>query len=620
VPVTPSELAYHWVAARDIGHAVPALVEAGVAAERVYAFGEARRQFESALALWDQAVAIGAVGSPDRIAVMQRAAESAALSGAYDDAVAWGRAAITALEAQPAAADPIMAGRLHDRLRWFLWEAGDASAAEAEVEAALRLLPEAPPSALRARAEAQAAGLRLVAGDLEAAAALGRHALGVATQVGAEPEEALALGIVGWAEAALGDVDGGLERFRRGLAIAERLGGVEGIALGHANLAALLDRVGRTDESLAASMAGYDITRRLGVARTYGGILLGHASKALFDAGRWSEAIAISDTGLDLDPAARAAVLLHIHHARIDTNQGRFDAAADHLERAGTGGAAMDAATAARHLAATAELAMWRRRVADVRAATAEGRRLLRADRTIDPGLAWLAWFGLRAEADLAERSRPSRAGRPPSDAFVDLVLARLEADARSSETAEDARRRAIAGLCRAEIGRLNDEREPNRWADVGAAWSTIGRPALTAYARYREAAAILATRGVRRDAAALLQGAHGMALGLGATPLAEEVEILARHARIDLEAAPPSSVPDPARDLGLTEREQEVIALVAAGWTNQQIADALFITRKTASVHVSNLLGKLGAQNRSEAAAIAHRLGLDRAVPAPPD
>ena len=56
------------------------------------------------------------------------------------------------------------------------------------------------------------------------------------------------------------------------------------------------------------------------------------------------------------------------------------------------------------------------------------------------------------------------------------------------------------------------------------------------------------------------------------------------------------------------------MIRLVAAGRSNQQIADELFITRKTASVHVSNILGKLGAANRVEAAAIAQRLGLGEA------
>jgi DNA-binding CsgD family transcriptional regulator len=70
--------------------------------------------------------------------------------------------------------------------------------------------------------------------------------------------------------------------------------------------------------------------------------------------------------------------------------------------------------------------------------------------------------------------------------------------------------------------------------------------------------------------------------------------------------------VPAAGDELGLTAREREVLALVADGRTNRQIAEALFISQKTASTHVSNILAKLGASNRAEAAAVAHRLGLD--------
>jgi DNA-binding NarL/FixJ family response regulator len=107
------------------------------------------------------------------------------------------------------------------------------------------------------------------------------------------------------------------------------------------------------------------------------------------------------------------------------------------------------------------------------------------------------------------------------------------------------------------------------------------------------------------------LRDAHSAAEGLGAIPLRTEIERLARHARIELASASRTEG-EAARDpLGLTEREAEVIRHVAAGRSNQQIADALFITRKTASVHVSNILGKLGVSNRVEAAAVAQRLGL---------
>ena len=62
---------------------------------------------------------------------------------------------------------------------------------------------------------------------------------------------------------------------------------------------------------------------------------------------------------------------------------------------------------------------------------------------------------------------------------------------------------------------------------------------------------------------------------------------------------------------LGLTRRELEVLPLVAAGHTNKRIAELLFISENTAGVHVSNILGKLGVATRTEAAAIAARLGL---------
>ncbi len=89
-------------------------------------------------------------------------------------------------------------------------------------------------------------------------------------------------------------------------------------------------------------------------------------------------------------------------------------------------------------------------------------------------------------------------------------------------------------------------------------------------------------------------------------------MEDLARRARLDL-GATVSLPPSAAERLGLTAREVEVLRLVAKGRTNRQIADALFIAPKTASVHVSNILPKLGVANRGEAAATARRLGLDR-------
>ena len=98
--------------------------------------------------------------------------------------------------------------------------------------------------------------------------------------------------------------------------------------------------------------------------------------------------------------------------------------------------------------------------------------------------------------------------------------------------------------------------------------------------------------------------------------PLLRDITVLAGHARIALESRDASedqspTDQDPAAALGLTAREAEVIRLLAIGRSNQEIADELFLSRKTASVHVSNILGKLGVSNRVQAAAVAQRVGL---------
>ena len=170
-----------------------------------------------------------------------------------------------------------------------------------------------------------------------------------------------------------------------------------------------------------------------------------------------------------------------------------------------------------------------------------------------------------------------------------------------------------------AEWSRVAGPSDPGRWAAAAGAWEALGYPWHAGHARWRQAEALLAQGAPRPEAAAALARAWALADGFGARPLVAEVESLARRARIDLPAAaggdaaeePAAGEPAGTDELGLTPREREVLALVADGRTNRQIAEALFISNKTASVHVSNILAKLGVANRGEAAAVAHRLRL---------
>ncbi|CAM5496417.1 AAA family ATPase [Streptomyces tanashiensis] len=163
------------------------------------------------------------------------------------------------------------------------------------------------------------------------------------------------------------------------------------------------------------------------------------------------------------------------------------------------------------------------------------------------------------------------------------------------------------------ELARAEGRQTGARWAEVVAAYEPLERPHQLARARHRLADALLVEGGRREEAATLLREAQAAAVRLGARPLREDVELLAARARLSL--TPEKQAPSPAEpgddSFGLTPREQDVLRLVAAGRTNRQIAEELFISPKTASVHVSNILAKLGVAGRGEAAALAHRLHL---------
>jgi DNA-binding CsgD family transcriptional regulator len=142
------------------------------------------------------------------------------------------------------------------------------------------------------------------------------------------------------------------------------------------------------------------------------------------------------------------------------------------------------------------------------------------------------------------------------------------------------------------------------RWVEAARQLDALGFVTAATQTRIRHALALLPDDGDR--ASVLLGRAWEDAGAAGLTLLRREAERIGRRANITLgqvtETAP----------FGLTPRELEVLRLVAAGRTNPEIGRALFISRKTASTHVSNILSKLGVGGRGEAAAIAHRRGLD--------
>lgn len=164
---------------------------------------------------------------------------------------------------------------------------------------------------------------------------------------------------------------------------------------------------------------------------------------------------------------------------------------------------------------------------------------------------------------------------------------------------AEQARLRWLTGVepdPRAEL--------VERWQAAVRAFDRFGHAYETARSRVRLAAVLRAT-GRAADAAEEISRARTVATTLRSEPLLAELRGLGTRVG---QARQPASSP---RDAPLTPREEEVLALVAVGRSNGEIARGLFISAKTVSVHVSNIMAKMGAASRTEAVAVARRQGL---------
>jgi DNA-binding CsgD family transcriptional regulator/tetratricopeptide (TPR) repeat protein len=632
-PGPAAELAWHWYAAHDLERALPAAVAAGLAAERAYAFAEAQRQFERALELWDRTggdgpeqVAAPQVGM-DKAELLARAGEAAANSGAAERAAALVRSALAELDP---AADPLRAAQLTERLAFHLRVAGRPGAFEAYQEA-VRLAPPTP-SAARARVLAGLGQALMLRARFAEAAATCEEAIAVARQVGARVVESHALNSLGTAIVRIDQVDRGLACLHEARRLAAELGAAQDEARACVNLSDILEDLGRLEESVVVADEGMQVASAAGLRRTFGAFLAGNAASSLYNLGRWAESARLTDEYLELgDDEDLNTVTLRQTRSVLDAGRGDFTAALAHVRAARRLTADMFIAVQYPPVlaAAEAEVFAWQGRLEEAAAAVANGLAL--QGPLTDLRACMLLGLGLRVEADRVALAVARR--DPGTVADARLIADELLRWARDTlGGSEVAWKRALLAGCEAEWARAQGQDEPEGWLAAEAAWEASGHPYPLAVARWRAAGALLARRGDRARAADLLRQAHGTALALGAGPLRGEVEHLARLGRVDLapdaEPGPDGATADgdgqapaaapPGAGLGLTARELEVLALVAEGRSNRQVAEALFISAKTASVHVSNILAKLGVASRVEAAAVAHRLGLADRRPGP--
>jgi DNA-binding CsgD family transcriptional regulator len=599
-----AELAHHCLAGHDLPGALAALVRAAAEARAVFAPSEALAHLTEAIELWDRVPDPAEVAGIDLVELELRAAEAASDSGEFRRAVSLARDAVAV-----AGAEGLAAARAHERLASHLLQA-DAGREEwlGAARRAVELVPATPATAMRARVTAGLARALQADRQYEEARRWCDEALAVARAAGSANEEAHALITLAVLELRHNEVPvaRGLLHDARERAAATGdawlevrarciLGTLE-LDVGDLGVARrVLDGAVALAERTGLSWSEYGIQAR--IQRCY----------VQYVTGAWDDAERLA---AELDDRWLAVPSLSAVTMYVAVGRGseRAPMVLERLRRASHG----DGWASYMSIGCGIDLACWRgeldRASAFLGLVLAE---LDEADERWELSSIWPATLGLAAEADRAERARAAgdddlageavRAGK--------AMIERIDGVRKSARSlGRQVGPEALAWLVRAEAesSRLDGRSDPSLW-EASVDGFGYGHVYEQARSRWRLAEALLGA-GRRDEAESAAAAAHQTAVRLGAEPLRAEVEALARRGRLDIGLAAQSG--DGAT--GLTPREREVLRLVAAGRSNRQIADSLFISAKTASVHVSNILAKLGVHTRVEAAATAHRLGLD--------
>ena len=594
-----AEIAHHWDRAHHLSRAAAALVRAADEAEALHANAEVFADLSRVLELWPR---LGDGERPvgiDRAGVAERAADAAAAIGEYTRSAALAREARAELSAPT---DVDRRARVDHRLVWSLLDAGDATGGE---EALGHALDDAAAAAapLRAQLLSNLAHVHWSASRFREQGLIAEQALAVARSVDDRPGILRARVMVEHARICTSDVAGGVAELE---ALTGELDGGElhahgVLLLGYGYL------VGGWYRRLVERMPGWIAsTRSSGLFPRYGPNLLADQADALIKIGRWSEAAEVLASAEAGRSTSRASAWLFESEAELFALRG------DRAEAE----AAMDQArrrTSARE--ATVDR-MWLHAIDGIVAMHAGDHErgsehlwrcidLETEPRTSMAAVYWAVGPALRCETECVERAR---AARDPARETAALERWRRADDILASALPAAAGTPAAAFLTAsraAERGRVEGDDDPDAWLAVADVAEGEGWLWDAGDARCRAAEAGLHA-GDRVGAGAALNDAHRRATELGAWPLAERVADLARRAHIDLEAASPESLPAPkpaAHPYGLTAREREVLRLVGLGRTNREIGEALFISEKTASVHVTHILDKLGVSSRVEAA-----------------
>jgi ATP/maltotriose-dependent transcriptional regulator MalT len=594
------EIAHHWHAAHDLPRALPAAYEAAADAGRIQAYAEQLRMLERVLELWPVVPDAGEVLGTDEYSVVVEAGQAATRADDHDRVLALTDRAV------------LLAGREGDvdRIAESLARRGrrrlhvDVDSAVDDIQRALEVLPDEP-SKTRARAlDALSVTLMLRGNTLEALD-YARDAVAMSRQVGDTNTEISGLVTVGTIQIDSGDVDEGLKVMRSALARAEADSDDVMAARAFTNLSHTLCGIGRYREAAEAAERGLEVVARLGLTRTYSPILIANIADARIHLGDLESAEEILQAATTTSPGLNAGAVPHLVtlNATVAFLRGDLDETERLLQDMRTlqGAAPLLPQEALPVIQLRAAMAIVRD---DAQAALDITLPELRGPSAGGHVRYYWPILVVAAEAANAIASKHEGPGQPNTVTHALEVIGAVAGAQPVAGASAAAWSAHVAALVAATEGRATSE----TWVNVASAYSKLEEPFPQGVALLR-AAALAAEAAERREAADLVREADDLAAAIGPGLLRAATDASARRLGVEL---PGSEGHLDTSPFGLTGRELEVLRRVAAGRTNKQIAEELYISPKTASVHVSNILAKLGVSGRGEASALAHQHGLN--------
>jgi DNA-binding CsgD family transcriptional regulator len=620
-----AELAHHSLASHDVPGGFAASVRAGEEAQRLGAPAEAHQHYDQALALWHRVDDAATVAGMSRGELGLKSATAAAAAGDVPRAVHLLRRIRERL-AEPLAdgtagdADPELRSRVGERLAYFLLQIDDSEAPAEALRAAaesVAQLPAEPPTRNLARAMSTYAIAFMVTGDDASAREWARRAQ-AAGERAAPWLAADALVTLGQLSSREGETE---EAKRLFTAAFEQAAGTQMLQVElRATYFLALEQQTRGELAEAARIARLGVRRAddegLGLAPF--GLDLRHLHfQARFLTGEWDEAQQLAD-GFPVRVTSLPEALLSAMALFVDVARGN---PAAEERRTWLEPFYHDGFVSYIARGLLAEQALWR---GDTDLALSHTDGAIRAD-MIRADMLPAYYPSVLRPAAVALAARADRAAAARSAGDTDAEAAELEIAGELLDIAREgarspARPKAVLGsegrgwLARAEAEylRASGHNAPEAWQAVLAAFG----PQYvyeTARGQWRLAEALIGA-GRREEATETWRAAAATAAQLGAAPLSAALEALALRGH--LSTGPARGGPAAPRDrayltAALTDREREVLRLLARGMSNRKIGEELFISPKTASVHVSNIFAKLAVTNRTEAAVIAQREGI---------